>query len=121
MAFPQLEGMHPIFVDAASTRSDQQLTVRHEIAHRLMGEVSQPTYLANGDRWSFSERVADVFAIADLAPTEWMKWVRGYRRPWDHVTLDVQSAFRNLTTAWPDRILHDRARLRVLLFRTCRI
>lgn len=108
---------HTIVLDPRAERADRIFTLRHELAHILAGEVAQALFLTSEDTMSFSERRADLFAITDLTPTSWVKWIRGGRRPWQYVTLEVKQAFRELTEAWSEQRLNDRAKLRVLLFR----
>jgi hypothetical protein len=110
-------GGHKIILDPARTRADRMFTIRHELAHILAGEVEYAMFLTSEDTMSFSERRADLFAVADLTPTHWMGWVRGKRRPWRAVTLEVVQAYRELTDGWSEQRLWDRARLRVLLYR----
>ena len=117
MALPPVLGVHPIFVDSLGSHADQMLTVRHELAHRLAGEITEPTFLTADDTMSHSERLADLFAIADLTGTWWMERIRGNRRPWRAVELEVVQAYRELTDGWSEQRLWDRARLRVQLFR----
>ena len=117
MALPPVQGANLIFVDSRTQRSDQALTVRHELAHVLTGEVAEPTYLTAADTLSHSERVADLFAVADLVPTWYVRQLRGRRRPWKHTELEIKQAFRELTEGWSEQRLNDRARLRLLLFR----
>lgn len=118
MAYPRVESVIPVFVDSMSTRADQLLSVLHELAHALRGEVEEPTYLTAADTMSPPERVADLFAIIGLAPTRWMQvHVAGRRRTERAMVLDVVQAYRQLTNGWSDRRLWDRARLRVLLYR----
>lgn len=120
MAFARLGGGHVIAIDTACSHADEIYTVRHELAHVLRGEITEPTYLTSEDRMSHAERVADLFAIADLAPAGWLRPVaRG--RPVPTVTAEVVQLLRALTAEWSDCRLWDRARLRVQLFRRHRL
>lgn len=116
MAFERLGGGHVIAIDSACTHADELYTLRHEIAHVLRGEAGEPTYLTAEDRMSHSERVADLFAIADMAPTAWLKpAIRGRRIV--YAVQEVKQILRALTDGWSEPRLLDRAKLRVLLFR----
>ena len=117
MALPPVQGKSLIFIDSRTQKSDQALTVRHELAHVLTGEVAEPTYLTAADTLSHSERVADLFAVADLVPTWYVRQLRQKRRPWNRVELEIKQAFRELTAGWSEQRLNDRARLRLLLYR----
>lgn len=116
MAVPTVDG-HKIILDPTSTRSDRMFTIRHELGHILADEVQYALFLTAQDTMSFSERRADLFAVADLTPTKWMDWMRGRGRPWKHLTLEVKQAFRELTEGWSEQRLNDRAKLRVELYR----
>lgn len=116
MAF-ELGGRKVIAIDTACTRSDAEFTLRHELAHILADDVQFALFLTSEDTMSFSERRADLFAVADLTPTRWMEWMRGGRRRWKLLELDVKQAFRELTDGWSEQRLNDRAHLRVQLYR----
>jgi hypothetical protein len=118
MAIPWGADEHAILIDSAASRADYQFTIRHELAHVLAGEVSETLFLTAADTMSFSERRADLFAVADLVPAWLIGQLRGRRRPWVQLRLEVQQAFRELTEGWSEERLRDRARLRVLLHQT---
>jgi Zn-dependent peptidase ImmA (M78 family) len=120
MALPFDDG-HLIALDSNCQRADQLFTIRHEFAHILAAEVEHALFLTSEDTMSFSERRADLFAVADLTPTRWVEWMRGGGRPWKHLTLEVKQAFRELTEGWSEQRLNDRAKLRVELYRKCGI
>lgn len=117
-AFPEILGICPVFIDNAVPATAQMLFVRHELGHRLRGDQrEEPVMLNRGDTAGHAERVVDLFAVADLVPTWLMKQLRGGRRPWKSVSLEVALAFRELTDGWGDIRVRDRAALRVQLYR----
>jgi hypothetical protein len=118
MAIPGGADGHAILIDSTAARADYEFTIRHELAHVLSGEVSETLFLSAADTMSFSERRADLFAVTDLVPAWLLRQLRGARRPWLRVALDVQQAFRELTEGWSEERIRDRAALRVLLYRT---
>jgi hypothetical protein len=119
MAIPWAGGAeHAILIDSAASRADYQFTIRHELAHVLAGEVSTALFLSAADSMSFSERRADLYAVSDLVPAWLVRQLQGGRRPWAHLRLEVQQAFRELTVGWSEERLRDRAGLRVALYRT---
>ena len=118
MAIPWGPGEHAILIDSHAPRADYLFTIRHELAHVLAGEVSDALFLSAADTMSFSERRADLFAVTDLVPPWLVRQLHGGRRPWSHLRLEVQQAFRELTVGWSDERLRDRARLRVELYRS---
>lgn len=118
MAF-EFGGKRIISIDLACKRSDAMFTVRHELGHVLAEEVQYALYLTAEDTMSFSERRADLFAVADLAPTAWMRYFACDKtgRLRKHAALDVVGTFRELTEGWSEQRLWDRAKLRVMLYR----
>jgi hypothetical protein len=118
MAIPWGAEEHAILIDSGASHADYQFTIRHELAHVLAGEVSETLFLTADDTMSFSERRADLFAVVDLVPAWLVRKLRGTRRPWAHVSLEVKQAFRELTVDWSEERLRDRVRLRVELFRS---
>lgn len=119
MAIPWGANEHAILIDSSASRADYQFTIRHELAHVLAGEVSEALFLCAADTMSFSERRADLYAVADLVPGWLIRQLRGNRRPWLHVRLEVQQGFRERMGGWSEERLLDRADLRVLLYRRC--
>lgn len=116
MAFQRLGGGHVIALDTACARADEAYTIRHELAHVLRGEVAEPTYLTSEDVMSHAERVADLFALTDLASAAWLRPIARGRRLL-YVAQDVKQFLRALTDGWSERRLWDRAKLRTKLFR----
>lgn len=113
MALPY-RGGHLIGADAQRKRADYLFNGRHELAHVLAGEVGY--FLTAEDTMSFSERRADLFALADLTATWWMRQnIAGKKLL--YATQWVKSSFRELTEGWSEQRLWDRARLRVQLYR----
>ena len=117
MAIPWGSGEHAILIDSRAPRADYLFTIRHELAHVLAEEVNETLFLTAADTMSFSERRADLYAVADLVPAWLIRQLRGTRRPWSHLTLEVQQAFREHTVGWSEERIRDRARLRVGLYR----
>lgn len=116
MALPY-RGGHLMGVEHWASRADQVFSIRHEFGHILAGEVEAALFLTAEDTLSYSERRADLFAIADITPTRWMHQIAP-RRPAKSVTLDLVQAYRELTAGWTDLRLWDRGRLRLALYRT---
>ena len=117
MAIPWGGEEHAILIDSAASRADYDFTIRHELAHVLAGEVNEALFLTAADTMSFSERRADLYAVADLVPGWVIQQLRGKRRPWSHMRLEVLQGFRELTVGWSEERLRDRAGLRVELWR----
>ena len=117
MAIPWGADEHAILIDLSASRADYDFTIRHELAHVLAGEVRETLVLTADDTMSFAERRADLYALTDLVPAWLVRQFRGRSRPWAHVRLEVQQAFRELACGWSEERIRDRARMRVELFR----
>lgn len=97
MAFGTGDGPPLILLDSAAPRADWHLTIRHELAHVAWGEVDEAVFLTTTDTMSFSERRADLFAVADLVPAAHMRQIAAPRRRRTAVLLEVVGSFRALT------------------------
>lgn len=119
---PAVNGVHPIYVDRYAARVDRQFAIRHELGHVLAGDVDEPTFLSEEGYMCYSERVADLFALADLIPGWGIRYMRKHRTTWRDVLSEIRSAIlTQFASSWPDDRVQDRAILRVRLFRECGI
>lgn len=91
--------------------------IRHGIGHVVGGHVTEPNYLSNDDYMSHEERVADLFALADLAPFWMLDDLRGGRTSWGAIKQALCRAIRVHTLDWPEERVFDRATLRLTLYR----
>lgn len=115
---PAIRGVFPIAVNQYASRTDRQFAIRHELAHVLAGEVDEPTFLSDDSYMSHSERVADLFALADLIPGWLLRFMWRDYRSWREVLAGVRGAIMTECAAdWPRDRLEDRARLRLRLYR----
>lgn len=114
---PPIDGVNIIVLNSRGGM-DHGFGVRHELGHRLAGDVDELTFLdSRSEAWS--ERVADLFALADLVPGgEIARLRRLLRLPWKDVVAGVQEWAEMYGGAWEPARLRDRARLRVMLWRT---
>jgi hypothetical protein len=116
MALPRYAGLYPVFVNSAADRTERVFALRHELAHVLAGDVDEPLYLADDGYTSLQERVADLFALADLVPGWWMRWISEDANRFES---EVARAVTDFAEGWPSERIADRARLRIALFRAC--
>lgn len=120
---PPAFGIYPVFVAQDCRRTERQFGYRHELAHVLNGDVGdEPTFLRDEVYASDAERIADLFALADLYPGWGIGVQRRARVPWRDILADIRGAILcNYATAWPDERVGDRAHLRLRLYREHRI
>ena len=122
MVLPQCGGVYPIFINRAAEETDRFFALRHELGHVLAGDVDGPVYLADDDgHMSVCERAADLFALADLVPTWWIRELRRGRTPWREVRAQISAAVATYAGTWPEARLADRAALRLRLYRDHKI
>lgn len=119
MVPPAMDGVQPVFVNAAAPRVDRQLAIRHELSHVTCGESG--VFMSDDDFMTPHERRADLVALADLVPGWWIRMVRRSRTPWRSVLREIESAILSWGEGWPQERLRDRAQLRLELYRTAGI
>lgn len=117
MTLPRCAGAYPVLVNRAAERTDRLFAFRHEVAHVLAGDVDGAVFLSDDGCMAVPERVADLFALADLVPGWWIADVRRGRTPWRRVKAEVALAVAEYAECWPPERLVDRVGLRVKLFR----
>lgn len=121
MALPRCAGVYPVLVNRAAERTARGFALRHELGHVLAGDVDGAVFLADTGYMAASERVADLFALADLVPGWWLKWIRESGATAAEVRSDVVQAVAEYAEDWPLRRLRDRAALRLRLYRAAGI
>lgn len=117
IALPAVANTYPIILrdDGMVSRDIQE---RHELAHVIAGDVGEePVYLADGER-DFGERVADLFALADIIPSGWIAYRRGMGAAWREIVVEATHWVSVEAPGWGRWRCRDRARLRLLMFRT---
>ncbi|HEX2091814.1 MAG TPA: hypothetical protein VHG28_05395 [Longimicrobiaceae bacterium] len=117
MTLPRCAEVYPILVNRNAERTDRVFAFRHEVAHVLAGEVEGAVYLGEEGYMAMPERVADLFALADLVPGWWIADVRRGNTPWRQVRAEITLAIAEYAESWSGERLEDRAALRLRLFR----
>jgi hypothetical protein len=115
MVVPPIAGTIGIGVNV-NGQVDEELQVRHELAHVVADEVGSAVFL-DSDAMGFSERVADTFALADLIRPEELRRIRRGRTLWEALD-ELDGYVRSWAPGWPDERVRDRSVLRVMLMRT---
>ena len=91
---------------------------RHGMGHVIGGHVTEVSYLSSrNDHMTYEERVADLFALADLFPAWQIEELRRARVGWRAIAHHVCRAIRRFTLEWPEQRVGDRADLRIALYR----
>jgi hypothetical protein len=116
MTLPRCAGFYPVLVNRSAERTDRFFALRHEVAHVLAGDVEGAVFLAHEGFTDHAERVADLFALADLVPGWWIAELRRGGAPWRELRDEVADAIAAYAEAWPAERLQDRAALRIQLF-----
>jgi Zn-dependent peptidase ImmA (M78 family) len=115
---PPVYGRYLMLYSTDVDDSRRRFALRHGMGHVAAGHVSEVAYLSNrNDFMSHDERVADLFAIADLFPWCDIAGLREHRSTWRVIEDHIVRLLRRLTFGWPEERISDRARLRILLFR----
>ena len=117
MTLPRCADAYPVLVNRSAERTDRLFAFRHEIAHVLAGDVEGAVYLSDEGYMAMPERIADLFALADLVPGWWIADVRKGQTPWRRVKAEIALAVAEYAEVWPPDRLVDRVVLRLKLFR----
>jgi hypothetical protein len=117
MTLPRCMDVYPVLVNRSAERTERVFAFRHEVAHVLAGDVEGAVFLADDGYMAVPERIADLFALADLVPGWWIADVRKGQTPWRRVKAEIALAVAEYAECWPAERLVDRVELRLKLFR----
>lgn len=119
---PPIRGAYILAVNRDASPADRVFAIRHELGHVLAGHVEEPTFLSEDDYRSRQERVADLFALADLVPGWSLGMMRRRRAGWRRILAEIRREIdAGIAKSWPEERTQDRARLRLALYRECRV
>ena len=114
---PPLYGRYLLLWSTDVDADRRRFALRHGMGHVAAGHVTAPRFLtAAGDWMTADERVADLFALADLVPFHQVSALRR-GNSWRVVRTEVAALVRMHTHEWPDERVDDRAAMRVALYR----
>jgi len=116
MTLPAVHGVQPVFVNGDGAGVDRRLALRHQVAHVLAGEVDGSVCLAGEGFARHSERVADLFALADAVPGWWIAGLVRRQPSWPDARDVIALHVAELAPAWPPERVLDRATLRLRMF-----
>lgn len=115
---PPVYGRYLMLYSTDVDENRRRFALRHGMGHVAAHHVSEVAYLSNrNEHMSHDERVADLFALADLFPWCDIARLRQQRSGWRAIEHSIVHLIRRLTIGWPDDRVADRASLRILLFR----
>lgn len=117
MVLPRCGGAYPLLLDRGADAAERALALRHELAHVLAGDADGALFLLDEGYMSPAERVADLFALADLVPGWWLEGLRAAGEPWRAVAAEAAAAMADFGARWPPARTRDRAVLRLRLFK----
>ena len=115
---PPVFGRYAMLVSTDLDDARRGFAMRHGMGHVVAGHVTTVNFLgARSDATSPEERVADLFALADVVPFWTLGDLRRARASWRAIADRVAATIRGHTVDWPAERVRDRAGLRVALYR----
>src|SRR5690606_10874752 len=120
ITIPPIAGRCHIGVKRDLSQDERAFALRHELAHVLAGDADEPVAMVHRGYLTYAERLADLFALADLVPTSYLRSLRSIPLRWNEIREDLAQMIREQWGAdWPEARIDDRAALRLRLFREC--
>jgi hypothetical protein len=108
---PPICGIHIMLVERAQTPGEKRFAVRHGLAHVLAGHVEEASFVRDRDPLSHEERVADMFAFADLLPDRMLEEMRAAGYGFFDLSCWVIAQMRLYCPSWRLTRLHDRLKM----------
>jgi hypothetical protein len=116
---PPIFGRYMMIVSTDLSAERSRFALRHGVGHVVGGHVTEPRYLSDRNEvMHFDERVADLFALADLVPFYFVADCRSKQHmSWRAIRHEICKEIRLFTGDWPELRVADRADLRLHLYR----
>jgi hypothetical protein len=116
---PPIFGRHLLLYSTDVDDRRRRFALRHGLGHIVAGHVTHPVYLSldRNDFMAHEERVADLFALADLVPAAMIEDLRSARTGWQAIDHAIRRSIVFHTLNWPTERVADRAELRITLYR----
>lgn len=105
---PPICGIHLMLVEEVQTNAERRFAVRHGLAHVLAGHVEEACFVRDRDPMSHEERVADLFAFADLLPQRMIDELVTARYGFFDISCWLIEQMRIYCPSWRVTRLHDR-------------
>jgi hypothetical protein len=116
---PPVFGRYALIFSTDVDSRRQAFAIRHGMGHVVCGHVTEPTYMSErNNHMLHQERVADLFALADLFPAHMIESLRDSRSSWRAIRHALTRSIRHHTINWPEHRVDDRSELRLALYRT---
>lgn len=114
-------GRYLMIVSSDVDDARRGFALRHGLGHVAAGHVTSISFLRSlderNDYMAREERVADLFALADLVPWCLLDDLRHARTSWGALRQMLCRVIRTHTIDWPSERVLDRADLRLALYR----
>ncbi len=118
MVAPPLYGRYLLVYSTDVGADQRRFALRHGMAHVAAGHVRPTAFLTSrADPADPAERVADLFALADLVPFWEIGDLRRSHASWSAVRAYIGRALAHFTVRWTTERIIDRAATRVALYR----
>jgi hypothetical protein len=116
---PPIFGRYVMTISNELTPQQRAFAIRHGFGHVTAGHVAEITLLSTSRDWfTHEERVADLFALADLIPFWLLEQLRRGQTGWRPMRKLIERVVGEHTVGWSDGRCDDRALLRIAMYRT---
>lgn len=105
---PPICGIHLMLVEGVQTNAAKRFAVRHGLGHVLAGHVEESCFVRDRDPYSHEERVADLFAFADLIPQRRIDELVAARYGFFDLSCWIIAEMQRCCPSWRVTRLHDR-------------
>jgi hypothetical protein len=114
---PPVYGRYLMTIASKLSPDQRRFAIRHGLGHVVAGHVSEIAFLSGTRDWqTHEERVADLFALADLMPFHALDDARRSRPAWREVRGRIGRTIELFTRDWPAERTADRTSLRLDLY-----
>jgi hypothetical protein len=115
---PPIYGRYIMTISKTLDPRRRGFATRHGFGHVVAGHVSEVAFLSTERDWmTHEERVADLFALADVVPFWLLNDLRKSRTSWGAIKQMISRTIRQYTIGWSEARVFDRATLRITLYR----
>jgi len=122
VVMPPVFGRYVMVISTDVNDRRRSFALRHGIGHVAADHVTDVAFLRNHDErnayMAHEERVADLFALADVVPWYMLGEHRKARTGWGAIRQVLCRVIREHTVDWPEERVLDRAELRLALYRS---